>query len=181
MTKSELLQLLLERLEKLERKYGHPKKEYNIKYETEILDQRGFIHKICSERKDLSFLGITSLMKYRVSFFGIYSLTENVDLTYNKVEYMKKQLNIITSQLIANQNLLLKYFKQQRQQNIETINKKFEELAEQEDFLNLKDEYEQTCKEHDDLITDIQKELADLKSEMEKSKDKREIVRVPRS
>ena len=111
MSKSEQLQLLLERLEKLERKYGHPPKEYGIKYETEILDQRGFIHKICSDRKDLSFLGITSLMKYRVSFFGIYSLTENVDLTYNKVEYMKKQLNVITAQLIANQNLLLKYFK----------------------------------------------------------------------
>ena len=90
MSKSEQLQLLLERLEKLERKYGHPPKQFGIKYETEILDQRGFIHKICSDRKDLSFLGITSLMKYRVSFFGIYSLTENVDLTYNKVEYMKK-------------------------------------------------------------------------------------------
>jgi hypothetical protein len=102
MTKSELLQLLLERLEKLERKYGHPPDIYGIKYETEILDQRGFIHKICSERKDLSFLGITSLLKYRVSFFGIYSLSENVDLTYNKVEYMKKQLNVITAQLIDN-------------------------------------------------------------------------------
>jgi repressor of nif and glnA expression len=84
------MQLLLERLEKLEKKYGHPNPMYDLKYETDILDQRGFVHKICSARKDLSFLGITSLMKQRVSFFGIYSLTENVDLTHAKVEYLKK-------------------------------------------------------------------------------------------
>ena len=176
LNKSEQLQLLLERLEKLERVYGHPDKELGIKFETEILDQRGFIHKICSDRKDLSFLGIVGLMKYRVSFFGIYSLTENVDLTYNKVEYMKKQLNVITAQLISNQNLLLKYFKQQRQQNLDMINKKFSEIAENEDFLNLKDEYDQTCKDHDDLIEDIQKELADLKEELKKTKEKQEEV-----
>jgi hypothetical protein len=75
----------------------------------------------------------------------------------------------------------LKYFKQQRQENIETINKKFSELAEAEDFLNLKDEYNQTCKEHDDLIEDIQKELADLKQELLRTQDKKEFVRAPKS
>ena len=55
------------------------------------------------------------------------------------------------------------------------INKKFSELAENEDFLNLKDEYDQTCKDHDDLIEDIQKELADLKQELKKTKEKQEV------
>ena len=59
------------------------------------------------------------------------------------------------------------------------INEKFKELAETEDFLNLKDEYDQSVKEHDNLIGDIQKELDELKEEMKRNKQQEVLIQPP--
>jgi hypothetical protein len=71
---------------------------------------------------------IVDLIKKRISFFGIYSLNDQVDMTQQKLSHMRKQLQVTFRLLLEHQNKLLTNFKSERGENVKNIEKKFEDV-----------------------------------------------------
>ena len=79
-----------EELLHLEEHYGHKYKDFNIKHQTDIFDDLVVTKKLYKERTKYKFMKIAELIKKRISFFGIYSLNDQVEMTQEKLGHMRK-------------------------------------------------------------------------------------------
>jgi hypothetical protein len=76
----------------LEKKYGEKYKRFNIKQTADIFDDLVVTKKLYEERTRYKFMKIAELIKKRISFFGIYSLNDQVEMTQEKLSHMRRQL-----------------------------------------------------------------------------------------
>ena len=113
----------------LEERYGDKYKKFNIKYQNDIFDDLVVTKKLYAERTRYKFMKIAELIKKRISFFGIYSLNDQVDMTEEKLGHMRKQLQVTFRLLLEHQNKLLTNFKIERGENEKNIDQKFEEVG----------------------------------------------------
>lgn len=88
--KDELLDIQEEELIELEERYGDKYKKFNIKHQMDIFDDLIVTKKLYGERTRYKFMKIAELIKKRISFFGIYSLNDQVDMTQEKLGHMRK-------------------------------------------------------------------------------------------
>ena len=65
----------------LDLKYKAEYAEYYMKEQKDIFDELNVTKKLLNERVKFSFMHIVDLIKKRVSFFGIYSIWDQVELT----------------------------------------------------------------------------------------------------
>lgn len=117
-----------EELRDLDQKYYVGFKQFYIKDQSEIFDELTVTRKILTERVKLPFMHIVELIKKRISFFGIYSLYDQIELTQYKLDHMKEQLDKSSNMIIHHQNQLRVNFNQ--------LNDNFED--DKEEALNLK-------------------------------------------
>ena len=117
-----------EELLHLEEFYGDKYKKFNIKHQTDIFDDLVVTKKLYKERTKYKFMKIAELIKKRISFFGIYSLNDQVEMTQEKLGHMRKQLQVTFRLLLEHQNKLLYNFKVERKENVENIEHKFTEV-----------------------------------------------------
>jgi hypothetical protein len=54
--------------------------------QSEIFDELNVSKKLLSERVKLPFMHIVDLIKKRISFFGIYSLNDQIEMTEYKIK-----------------------------------------------------------------------------------------------
>ena len=117
-----------EELLHLEEFYGDKYKKFNVKHQTDIFDDLVVTKKLYKERTKYKFMKIAELIKKRISFFGIYSLNDQVEMTQEKLGHMRKQLQVTFRLLLEHQNKLLYNFKVERKENVENIEHKFTEV-----------------------------------------------------
>ena len=66
----------------LEKTYSKYMKDFGIRTQIgEIFDDYEEVDKYLNERKQVTFLKVVELFKKRLSFFGIYSLNDQIELT----------------------------------------------------------------------------------------------------
>lgn len=85
----------------LEYNYGKYMKDLKIRTQIgEIFDDYDEVDKYLNDRRQITFLKVVELFKKRLSFFGIYSLNDQIELTNQKAIYLRKQLSIVIKLLI---------------------------------------------------------------------------------
>ena len=90
MDKDDFLDIQETELLELEDRYGDKYKKFNIKYQNDIFDDLVVTKKLYGERTRYKFMKIAELIKKRISFFGIYSLNDQVVMTEEKLGHMRK-------------------------------------------------------------------------------------------
>ena len=85
----------------MEKIYGKYMKEFGIRTQIgEIFDDYEEVDKYLAERRQITFLKVVELFKKRLSFFGIYSLNDQIELTNEKAIYLRKQLSVVVKLLL---------------------------------------------------------------------------------
>jgi len=85
----------------MEKTYGKYMKEFGIRTQIgEIFDDYEEVDKYLAERRQITFLKVVELFKKRLSFFGIYSLNDQIELTNEKAIYLRKQLSVVVKLLL---------------------------------------------------------------------------------
>jgi len=100
----------------LDLKYKAEYTEYYMKEQKDIFDELNVTKKLLNERVKFSFMHIVDLIKKRVSFFGIYSIWDQVELTEEKLMHLRTQLDKKSRLILEQQN--------QIRTNFNTLHKK---------------------------------------------------------
>jgi len=87
-----------------------------MKEQKDIFDELNVTKKLLNERVKFSFMHIVDLIKKRVSFFGIYSIWDQVELTEEKLMHLRTQLDKKSRLILEQQN--------QIRTNFNTLHKK---------------------------------------------------------
>ena len=66
------------------------------------------IEKILRERNQYGFLERSVLLKKRISFFGIFSASDNLEIITAQYDFLKSQFNKVCQQLTKFENVLVK-------------------------------------------------------------------------
>jgi hypothetical protein len=81
-------------LVRVEKEYGEKSLSLNKVYEY-ILDDFHVTRQILKDRKEQTFMKVTSKIKKIVSFIGIYTSAEEIDTLDRKIKFYKKKLAIV--------------------------------------------------------------------------------------
>lgn len=73
----------------LDDKYQKEYVEYYMKEQKDIFDELKVTKKLLNERVKYSFMHIVDLIKKRVSFFGIYALWDQVEITEKRLDHLQ--------------------------------------------------------------------------------------------
>ena len=89
----EEIELQLERLEQLEKRYGSSIKDIDL----DPFEDEKLVTSILEKRRNYRFLERSNMLKKRVSFFGIFSAGEDIEMIYTQYDFMKNQFNKIVN------------------------------------------------------------------------------------
>lgn len=130
LTKLKQLEYQYTNLVMLEKTYSKYMKDFGIRTQIgEIFDDYEEVDKYLNERRQVTFLKVVELFKKRLSFFGIYSLNDQIELTNQKAIYLRKQLSIVVKLLIQFQDKLINDIEAERKETVNFINTRFTLLA----------------------------------------------------
>jgi len=77
----------------LDKKYNQEYKDFYVRDQKDIFSELNVTKKLLNERSKYSFMHIVELVKKRVSFFGIYSLCDQIEITSEKLKHLRIQLD----------------------------------------------------------------------------------------